>query len=69
MEIEVMQAGDACRLIHRLEENLEMSIGGLIVLCPDGQLGFVMPAEADEDYARWLLGWVADAAHNGAKSR
>ena len=69
MEIQTMQAGDAIRLIHRLEQNLEMSIGAVIVMCPDGQLGFVVPAEADEGYARWLLGWVADAAYNGAKSR
>ena len=69
MDIQTMQAGDATRLIHRLEQNLEMPIGGLIVLCSDGQLGFVVPAEADEGYARWLLGWVAEAAHNGAKSR
>lgn len=68
MDIQVLQAGDSVRLIHRLEQYLEMPIGALVVLCPDGELGFVVPAEADEGYAKWLLGWVADVAHNGAKS-
>ena len=69
MNLQVMQAGDACRLIHRLEQCLELPIGALVVLCNDGQLGLVVPAEADEGYARWLCGWIAESTSNASKSR
>jgi hypothetical protein len=68
MPSEVMAAGDATRLIRRLEQNLEMPIAVIVCVSGAAEFSFLFPAEANPRYVRFMLERVADACQNASKS-